>query len=63
MRNNERLRRRRKALLSDLSSLAKTAKRLQESTADYVTHANGEDANHIIDEMILKAFKIVNKGV
>ncbi|KAJ9142586.1 Ras GEF [Coniochaeta hoffmannii] len=54
------LRRSRKSLLSELSSLVKTAKRLLEmqklgETSDAV--------NDIIDEMILKAFKIVTKGV
>ena len=64
MQSNEGLRRSRKALLSDLSSLVKTAKRLQESTAGYnASHADGEDANNIIDEMILRAFKIVIRGV
>jgi hypothetical protein len=50
-------------LLSDLSSLVKTGKRSQESAADHVTHADGEDANDIIDKMILRAFKTVNKAV
>ncbi|KAI1855219.1 hypothetical protein JX266_000084 [Neoarthrinium moseri] len=58
---NDGLRRGRKSLLSELSMLVKTAKRLQEALK------NGppveEDVNDIIDEMILKAFKIVVKGV
>ncbi|KAI0137518.1 RasGEF domain-containing protein [Xylariales sp. AK1849] len=58
---NESLRRGRKSLLSELSSLVKTAKRLQEILK--VSHPFGEDVNDIIDEMILKAFKIVIKGV
>ncbi|KAJ9149224.1 Cell division control protein 25 [Pleurostoma richardsiae] len=54
------LRRGRKSLLSELSSLVKTAKRLQEhqKMVDPI-----EDVNDIIDEMILKAFRIVTKGV
>ncbi|KAJ5655515.1 hypothetical protein N7507_007465 [Penicillium longicatenatum] len=54
------LRRIRKALLSDLSSLVKTAKKFQEV-------ANGSPADDeveaILDEMLLKAFKIVTRGV
>ncbi|KAJ5579060.1 hypothetical protein N7450_007927 [Penicillium hetheringtonii] len=54
------LRRIRKALLSDLSSLVKTAKQFQEV-------ANGSPAEDevetILDEMLLKAFKIVTRGV
>ena len=59
---NERLRGYRKALLSGLSTLAKTAKRLQDS-ASHVTDANGTDTNDITEEIILKAFKTVNRGV
>ncbi|KAJ5712791.1 hypothetical protein N7493_009259 [Penicillium malachiteum] len=54
------LRRIRKALLSDLSSLVKTAKRFQDV-------ANGmpadDEVESILDEMLLKAFKIVTRGV
>ncbi|KAJ5133977.1 hypothetical protein N7526_005342 [Penicillium atrosanguineum] len=54
------LRRIRKALLSDLSSLVKTAKRFQDV-------ANGtpaeDEVEAILDEMLLKAFKIVTRGV
>ncbi|CAK7220188.1 Ras guanine nucleotide exchange factor bud5 [Sporothrix curviconia] len=54
------LRRGRKSLLSELSSLVKSAKRLQ----DHQRVPNpAENANDIIDEMILKAFKIVTKAV
>ncbi|CAK7205279.1 Ras guanine nucleotide exchange factor bud5 [Sporothrix eucalyptigena] len=54
------LRRGRKSLLSELSSLVKSAKRLQ----DHQRAPNpAENANDIIDEMILKAFKIVTKAV
>ncbi|KAF4627895.1 hypothetical protein G7Y89_g10250 [Cudoniella acicularis] len=62
--SNEGLRRTRKALLSDLSSLVKTAKRLQDYTAGpSQTQADADDVNNTIDEMILKAFKIVIRGV
>ncbi|KAL1882350.1 hypothetical protein VTK73DRAFT_1909 [Phialemonium thermophilum] len=54
------LRRSRKSLLSELSSLVKTAKRLQEMQR--VRHPV-DDVNDVVDEMILKAFKIVTKGV
>lgn len=60
---NEILRRNRKALLSDLSALVKTAKRLQEHTAARPNQSEADDVNDIIDEMILKAFKIVTRGV
>lgn len=53
------LRRARKSLLSELSSLVKTAKRLLEVQKLGDT---SEDVNDIIDDMILKAFKIVTKG-
>jgi hypothetical protein len=50
--------------LSDLSSLVKTAKRLQEYTAaPSQTQIDADDVNNTIDEMILKAFKIVTRGV
>ncbi|OIW27779.1 ras GEF [Coniochaeta ligniaria NRRL 30616] len=58
--SNDRLRRGRKSLLSELSSLVKTAKRLLEMQKLAET---ADDVNDIIDEMILKAFKIVTKGV
>ncbi|KAL3427731.1 RasGEF domain-containing protein [Phlyctema vagabunda] len=58
--SNDGLRRNRKALLSDLSALVKAAKRLQEFT---VAPTTADDVNDVIDEMILKAFKIVIKGV
>lgn len=54
------LRRIRKALLSDLSSLVKTAKRFQD-----IANGNPEEdeVESILDEMLLKAFKIVTRGV
>lgn len=58
---SESLRRGRKSLLSELSSLVKTAKRLQETLRGFIQST--DDVNDIIDEMILKAFKIVVKGV
>ncbi|KAK1982521.1 RasGEF domain-containing protein [Colletotrichum cereale] len=58
---NDGLRRARKTLLSELSGLVKTAKRLQEAQKGF--GQTREDVNDIIDEMILKAFKIVTKGV
>ncbi|KAH8694792.1 ras guanine nucleotide exchange factor domain-containing protein [Ilyonectria robusta] len=58
---NETLRKCRKSLLSELSSLVKSAKRLQESQRPVLTPV--EDVNDIVDEMILKAFRIVTKGV
>jgi hypothetical protein len=62
--SNDGLRRNRKALLSDLSALVKTAKRLQEYTSAVQRHqTETDDINNTIDEMILKAFKIVTRGV
>lgn len=55
------MRKYRKSLLSELSSLVKTAKRLQECQRPGMTAS--EDVNDIVDEMILKAFRIVTKGV
>lgn len=57
---HECLRRGRKSLLSELSSLVKTAKRLTEQQK---ARAPADDVNDIVDEMILKAFRIVTKGV
>jgi hypothetical protein len=61
--SNDGLRRNRKALLSDLSALVKTAKRLQEYTVVHHHQTNEDEVNSTIDEMILKAFKIVTRGV
>lgn len=57
---HEGLRRGRKSLLSELSSLVKTAKRLQEQQK---MSSPTDEVNNSIDEMILKAFRIVTKGV
>ncbi|KAK3904113.1 ras guanine nucleotide exchange factor domain-containing protein [Staphylotrichum tortipilum] len=59
LQRHEGLRRTRKSLLSELSSLVKTAKRLLDSQRMIGT----EDVNGVVDEMILKAFKIITKGV
>ncbi|KAI1269377.1 RasGEF domain-containing protein [Xylariaceae sp. FL1019] len=55
------MRRGRKGLLSELSSLVKTAKRLQEMLR--LSSHFADDANDIVDEMILKAFKVIVRGV
>ncbi|KAI1821202.1 ras guanine nucleotide exchange factor domain-containing protein [Xylaria intraflava] len=55
------LRRGRKGLLSELSLLVKTAKRLQGMLRFSATYP--DETNDVIDEMILKAFKVVVKGV
>lgn len=58
------LRRSRKSLLSDLSALVKTAKRLQDVTASSnPTRAEADLINSILDDMIMKAFRIVIRGV
>ncbi|KUI67590.1 Cell division control protein 25 [Cytospora mali] len=57
---HEGLRRGRKSLLSELSSLVKTAKVLQEQQK---LSTPIDEVNNTVDEMILKAFKIVTKGV
>jgi RasGEF domain/RasGEF N-terminal motif len=56
----DRLRRNRKALLADLSSLVKTTKKLQD-VARGTPH--DQEVESILDEMLLKAFKIVTRGV
>ncbi|KAL2001604.1 hypothetical protein VTN02DRAFT_1536 [Thermoascus thermophilus] len=55
------LRRNRKALLSDLSSLVKTAKGLQDVANGAPCEEGALDS--VLDEMLLKAFKIVTRGV
>lgn len=47
-------------MLSELSALVKTAKRLTEQQK---TNAPTEEVNNTVDEMILKAFRITTKGV
>ncbi|KAI9729883.1 MAG: hypothetical protein M1818_008323 [Claussenomyces sp. TS43310] len=63
VKSSDGIRRSRKALLSDLSSLVKTAKRVQEITTLLPSTSDSEDVNNLIDEMVLKAFKIVTRGV
>ncbi|KAI9149171.1 Ras guanine nucleotide exchange factor A [Paramyrothecium foliicola] len=58
---NDSLRKCRKSLLSELSSLVKTGKKLQDGQRE-PGHPL-EEVNDIVDEMILRAFKIVTKGV
>ena len=60
MRGHEGLRKARKALLADLSALVKTARRLQ-SIAMGIQLV--EDVENTINEVTLKAFKIVTRGV
>lgn len=57
---HEGLRRGRKSLLSELSSLVKTAKCLTEQQK---LASPAEQVNDLVDDMILKAFRIVTKGV
>lgn len=57
---HEGLRRGRKSLLSELSSLVKTAKCLTEQQK---LSTPAEEVNNTVDDMILKAFRIVTKGV
>ncbi|CAN8104089.1 unnamed protein product [Discula destructiva] len=57
---HEGLRKGRKSLLSELSSLVKTAKRLTEQQK---AAASTDEVNDTVDEMILKAFRITTKGV
>lgn len=54
------LRRNRKALLSDLSSLVKTSKSFKQ-----IAHGNPieDEVEYMLDEMLLKSFKIVTRGV
>ncbi|KAJ4307293.1 Ras guanine nucleotide exchange factor bud5 [Collariella sp. IMI 366227] len=53
IRRHEGLRRSRKSILSEVSSLVKTAKRMHDA----------QDVNDIVDDMILQAFTIITKGV
>jgi hypothetical protein len=54
---SEALRKNRKALLSELSALVKTAKSLQASFAQV------DKASELVDSMILRAFKVVTRAV
>lgn len=59
---NESLRRNRKALLSDLSALVKIAKRLAELASSRLIE-DDEEIQSRIEDMIMKAFKIVTRAV
>ncbi|KFY19172.1 hypothetical protein V493_08100 [Pseudogymnoascus sp. VKM F-4281 (FW-2241)] len=62
--SNEIVRRSRRSLLSDVSSLVKTSKHLQAYQQHMMTMTEAEDISQgIIDEMLLKAYKIVTRGV
>ncbi|KZF25817.1 ras GEF [Xylona heveae TC161] len=57
---HECLRRNRKALLAHLSSLVKCAKKVEESITDA---APAENVGATLDEMVLKAFKVVTRSI
>ncbi|KFY78258.1 hypothetical protein V499_02534 [Pseudogymnoascus sp. VKM F-103] len=62
--SNDIVRRSRRSLLSDVSSLVKTSKHLQAYREHMFTMTEPENISQgIIDEMLLKAFKIVTRGV
>ncbi|KAL4937068.1 hypothetical protein BDV06DRAFT_80604 [Aspergillus oleicola] len=54
------LRRNRKALLSDLTSLVRTTKKFQEISSGQPME---DEVEYMVDEMLLKAFRIVTRGV
>ncbi|RAL05749.1 guanine nucleotide exchange factor [Aspergillus ibericus CBS 121593] len=54
------LRRNRKALLADLSSLVRTTKKFQDVGSSSATQ---DEMDYMVDEMLLKAFRIVTRGV
>lgn len=60
MQSHNGLRRNRKALLSDLSSFVKIAKCFEAATKDTQSSQVSEPD---LDEMVMKAFKMVNRGV
>lgn len=60
VKSHDGIRKIRKALLSDLSVLVKIAKRLQDVALGATVDESVDD---IFDEMLLKAFKIVTRGV
>ena len=60
MKSHDSIRKSRKALLSDLSSLVKVTKLLQDVAQGAVVESSVDD---IFDDMLLKAFKIVVRGV
>lgn len=60
---NDNLRRQRKVLLTDLSALVKTGKSLEILRANTFTMESEPLANETVDDMLLKAFTIVTRGV
>ena len=60
---NDNLRRQRKVLLTDLSALVKTGKSLEIQRANTFTMESEPLANETVDDMLLKAFTIVTRGV
>ncbi|KAL4809088.1 ras guanine nucleotide exchange factor domain-containing protein [Aspergillus unguis] len=54
------LRRNRKALLSDLSALVRATKKFQEISSGQPME---DEVEYMVDEMLLKAFRIVTRGV
>ncbi|ESZ92038.1 hypothetical protein SBOR_7568 [Sclerotinia borealis F-4128] len=63
VKSNDNLRKIRKALLSDLSALVKTAKQLRDFSISPPAGTDEESVNDVIDEMILKAFRIIVRGI
>ncbi|KAL2833324.1 ras guanine nucleotide exchange factor domain-containing protein [Aspergillus cavernicola] len=60
VKSQEGLRRNRKALLADLSSLVRTTKKFQELSSGQPLE---DEVEYMVDEMLLKAFRIVTRGV
>ncbi|KAL4811629.1 ras guanine nucleotide exchange factor domain-containing protein [Aspergillus spinulosporus] len=60
VKTQEGLRRNRKALLSDLSSLVRTTKKFQEISSGEPMQ---DEVEYMVDQMLLKAFRIVTRGV
>ncbi|KAL3454980.1 ras guanine nucleotide exchange factor domain-containing protein [Aspergillus heterothallicus] len=60
VKGQEGLRRNRKALLADLSSLVRTTKKFQEISSGQPME---DEVEYMVDEMLLKAFRIVTRGV
>ncbi|PKY01916.1 ras GEF [Aspergillus campestris IBT 28561] len=60
VRTQDALRRNRKALLADLSSLVRTTKKFQDIASGDPME---DEVEYMVDEMLLKAFRIVTRGV
>jgi RasGEF domain/RasGEF N-terminal motif len=60
VKNHDNIRRARKALLSDLSSLVKLAKVLQDAAS---VAPSDRSVDEVFSQMLLKAFKVVTRGV